>query len=41
MKHYLDKDCKKYGMSTEYDIQEGEQDEWLGDVDDSVNKGNV
>ena len=38
MKHLLDTDQAQYGMSTTYDIQEGETDEWLDDVDAAASK---
>jgi hypothetical protein len=41
MRHYLDTDHTQYGMSTEYDIEKGEADEWLGDVDNAVTKANA
>ena len=38
MKHILDTDQAQYGTSTTYDIQEGETDEWLDDVDAAASK---
>ena len=41
MKHYLDKDRTRYGNKTDYEIEEGEMDEWLDDVNAAVDKANV
>jgi hypothetical protein len=38
MKHLLNEDRARYGTSTKYEIQEGEMDEWLDDVDAAAAK---
>jgi hypothetical protein len=38
MKHILDEDRARYGTSTQYEIQEGETDDWLDDVDAAASK---
>jgi hypothetical protein len=38
MKHILDEDRARYGTSTQYEIQEGETDDWLDDVDTAASK---